>query len=172
MFPILTWFKVRVELVIHYCPYFAFMTLIWRIFLKIPHLFKDKCLENDVENLCFNYIEWKFECPKCQRFMTMALKDFVLKISVKQEKSLDNLLQDFLNTKSCPCGQMCSVEPTIKKMGKYVFLEIDRTVFSGRYLTHTSEVSRFSWSFLHRLVHITFFSPFVIWIPKICSKIL
>ena len=95
--------------------------------------YKEKCLENDVENLCFNWIEWKFECPKCKRFMTMALKDFVLKISVKQEKSLDNLLHDFLNTKSCPCGQMCMVEPTIKKMGKYVFLEIDRTVVSGRF---------------------------------------
>ena len=92
---------------------------------------KDKCLENDAENLCFNYIEWKFECPKCLRFMTMALKDFVLKISVKQEKSLDNLLHDFLKTKSCPCGQLCEVEPTIKKIGKYVFLEIDRTVVSG-----------------------------------------
>ena len=52
-------------------------------------------------------------------------------ISVKQEKSLDNLLHDFLKTKSCPCGQLCEVEPTIKKIGKYVFLEIDRTVVSG-----------------------------------------
>mgnify|MGYP001301089414 CR=1 FL=1 len=56
---------------------------------------------------------------------------YVLKLKVPEEKSLNDLLKDFLNSKTCRCGKVNPVTPTVKNIGQYVFLEIDRTVYSG-----------------------------------------
>lgn len=87
---------------------------------------------NEVKELAFLHLEWKFECPKCHRFMTMSLKDYVMKIKVSQEKSLEKLIHDFTETKACPCGQVSKVAPTVKKLSKYIFIEIDRSISSGK----------------------------------------
>lgn len=91
------------------------------------------CSTNNVKNLAFVSLEWKFECSKCNRYMTMSLKDFVVKIKVAQEASLKDLLKTFLHTKTCPCGQSCEVPPGVKHLGKYIFLEIDRSIYVGKY---------------------------------------
>ena len=91
-------------------------------------------LTNNIKEMCFTHLEWKFECSKCLRFMTMAIKDYVIKIKVNQEKSLGKLLEDFIYHKTCPCGQQFKMKPTAKHLGKYLFLEIDRTVYLSMYI--------------------------------------
>lgn len=89
-------------------------------------------MPNEIHENSFFNVDWKFECPNCRRYMTMTLKDYCVKIKVSQENALAQLLEDFLYTKSCPCGQYCRIEPTVKHLGKYLFLEIDRAVYSGK----------------------------------------
>lgn len=89
--------------------------------------------QNQVKNQAFIWIEWKFECPSCQRFLTMNVKDYVLKVKVPEEKPLEKLLEDYLRVKKCPCGKLCKIgEPRVKNIGKYLFLEIDRSILSGK----------------------------------------
>lgn len=85
--------------------------------------------DTSVRNMTFVHLEWKFECEKCQRFLTMNVKDYVLKLKISEEKSLEKILEDFFFKKKCPCGKICChLKPNVKSKGKYVFLEIDRTV--------------------------------------------
>ena len=84
---------------------------------------------NKTKEKCFIWLEWKFECPGCHRFLTMQVKDYVLKIKVPEEKSLEKLLEDYLNCKKCAsCGKLCEVEPRVKNLGPNLFLEIDRSI--------------------------------------------
>ena len=87
---------------------------------------------NDLATKCGVWLEWKFECSQCNRFLTIRAKDYVLKLKVSEEKSLNDLLKDFLNSKTCRCGKVNAVTPTVKNIGQYIFLEIDRNVYSGK----------------------------------------
>ena len=89
---------------------------------------------NDFLTKCGIWLEWKFECSQCHRFLTVRAKDYVLKLKVPEEKSLNDLLKDFLNSKTCRCGKVNPVSPIVKNIGQYVFLEIDRTIYSGEKL--------------------------------------
>ena len=83
---------------------------------------------NQVKNQTLVSLEWKFECSNCNRFLTINVKDYVLKISISEEKSLEKLIEEFLQVKKCPCGNTCKVNPKVKQLGKYLYLEIDRSV--------------------------------------------
>merc|ERR1719414_1261761 len=85
----------------------------------------------DIKDLFQLSIEWKFECESCHRFIVINLKEYVLKIDGSMEGSLDDLLQKFLHNKVCRCGKECNVEPRVKLQGKYLFIEIDRSIDSN-----------------------------------------
>ena len=89
------------------------------------------CSPNELTQKCRIWLEWKFECNQCHRFLAMHVKDYVLKLRVPEEKSLHDLLNEFIHTKVCRCGKVNNISPVIKNAGKYLFLEIDRTVYSG-----------------------------------------
>ena len=88
---------------------------------------------NTIKENTFAFLQWKFECISCKRYITMQLKDYVIKISVIDEKPLDALLDEFFKTKRCRCGAKNDVEPEVKMSGSYLFLEIDRTIAISKF---------------------------------------
>jgi len=86
----------------------------------------------DIKHSFYISIEWKFECESCHRYMVSNMKEYVLKIDGSKEGSLADLLQKFLHYKVCSCGNKCEVEPNVKHHGKYLFIEIDRSVDSNQ----------------------------------------
>eukprot|EP00095_Tigriopus_kingsejongensis_P002733 maker-scaffold226_size249562-snap-gene-1.17 protein:Tk02733 transcript:maker-scaffold226_size249562-snap-gene-1.17-mRNA-1 annotation:"hypothetical protein" len=71
-------------------------------------------------------LQWKFECPGCQRFMVMTGRDFVLRIEGAQAGSLAQLLNRYLHEKTCQCGATTRVYPGVQRAGEYILIEIDR----------------------------------------------
>ncbi|TRY68420.1 hypothetical protein TCAL_02502 [Tigriopus californicus] len=72
------------------------------------------------------FLQWKFECDNCQRFVVSSCKEYVLKINGSQSGSLSELLNKFLHERVCRCGALCQVYPAVKQAGQYIFVEIDR----------------------------------------------
>ena len=73
-------------------------------------------------------LDWKFECLFCRRYIVTSYKDFVLKVDGSREASLDQHLDSFLTKRTCLCGHQNTVSPTVKTSGKYVFIEINRSI--------------------------------------------
>ncbi len=114
-----------------------------------------------VKENAFIHIEWKFECPSCNRFLSMQIKDYVLKIQIWDEKCLEELLQDLLYRKKCPCGQLCKVEPSLKHLGQYLFIEVDRALISSgknlafsRIFSLVKKHNFFEWIFLGHQIRV------------------
>jgi len=71
-------------------------------------------------------LEWKFDCPKCNRFVNTRLKDFVLTIKAVDVASFESHLNTFLTQKPCSCGFICDTSPNVRHAGDFIFVEIDR----------------------------------------------
>jgi hypothetical protein len=57
--------------------------------------------ENMVKKLFLVCLQWKFECPKCNRFSVMNLQDYVMRIDGSKEGTFQELLNNFLHKKIC-----------------------------------------------------------------------
>lgn len=66
--------------------------------------------------------------------MVSSIKDFVLTLDGGAESgSLEELLRRFLHEKRCvSCGNRAEdIEPEVRHLGRYIFVEIDRTTVSS-----------------------------------------
>ncbi len=71
--------------------------------------------------------------------MVMKLKDYVIRISPMAEISLEQMIKDFLNKKTCQaCKHVCDVSAGLNHLGIYIFIEVDRSLKSGKILVKTS----------------------------------
>jgi len=94
---------------------------------RILRLFIDSAPKS-LRNLFLTTIEWKFECQNCQRFVKAQNEDILLKLEAPEVKSLEHQLDSFLQTRKCTCGAKSPADFKIKRAGKWLLLEVDRTL--------------------------------------------